>query len=293
FARKDIPESRFLDLNEVVRKEAELLNRTTLQKVAVELVLQGDLPKVKGDESSISNALMNLCVNALDAMPSGGRLRLSTGVGVDGLLTLAVGDTGLGMTPEVMQRAMEPFFTTKPVGKGTGLGLALVYGVMKSHGGKVEIRSEPGQGTEILLSFPHPGADPVGPDVLSPLEAIQGDQRLILLVDDDELIRRTVPAMLEAIGHRVVALAGGLEAVQRLQAGFEPDLVILDLSMPGLDGEGTLERLRLLKPDLPIILATGFQDDRVTRILERFPNVDVLAKPFTLMDLKVKLAQMT
>jgi two-component system cell cycle sensor histidine kinase/response regulator CckA len=293
FARKDIPESRFLDLNEVVRKEAELLNRTTLQKVAVELVLQEDLPKVKGDESSISNALMNLCVNALDAMPSGGRLRLSTGVGVDGQLTLAVGDTGLGMTPEVVQRAMEPFFTTKPVGKGTGLGLALVYGVMKSHGGKVEIRSEPGQGTEILLSFPHPGADPVGPDVLSPLEAIQGDQLLILLVDDDVLIRSTVPAMLEAIGHRVVALAGGLEAVQRLQAGFEPDLVILDLSMPGLDGEGTLERLRLLKPDLPIILATGFQDDRVTRILERFPNVDVLAKPFTLMDLKVKLAQMT
>jgi CheY-like chemotaxis protein len=291
FARKDIPEPRPMDLNEVVRKEAELLNRATFQKVAVELALQENIPEVRGDASSISNALMNLCVNALDAMPSGGRLYLTTGIGSDGEVTLAVRDSGLGMSPEVLQRAMEPFFTTKPVGKGTGLGLALVYGVMKAHGGKVEIRSELGKGTEITLHFPRLGSDRGGMEAPNSSEAVQTRQFQILLVDDDDLIRDTVPTMLETIGHRVVALRGGLEAIQRLQTGFDPDVVILDLSMPGMDGEQTLEQLRVLKPNVPVILATGYEDDRAARILERFPNVDVLAKPFTLMDLKVKLAQ--
>jgi CheY-like chemotaxis protein/anti-sigma regulatory factor (Ser/Thr protein kinase) len=292
FARKDIPEPKPMNLNDVVRHEAELLMRTTLQKVAVELSLDEGIPEVRGDASSISNALMNLCVNALDAMPAGGRLSLGTGIGLDGKVILTVRDTGLGMAPEVLQRAMEPFFTTKPVGKGTGLGLALVYGVMKSHGGKVELRSEPGHGTEIRLVFPCLGPDLPSFEAAPLAEGAPVSQRLILLVDDDDLIRSTVPVMLETIGHRVVAFAGGLEAIHRLESGFNPDVVILDLSMPGMDGEATLERLRLLRPELPIILATGFQDERVARILERFPDVDVLAKPFTLMDLKVKLAQL-
>ncbi|HLP30508.1 MAG TPA: PAS domain S-box protein, partial [Geothrix sp.] len=291
FARKDVTEAMPLDLNEVVRKEAALLTRTTLQKVAVELDLQGGLPQVVGDASSISNALMNLSVNALDAMPSGGCLNLRTRLDPGGEVILAVKDTGLGMSPEVLQRAMEPFFTTKPPGKGTGLGLALVYGVMKAHGGRVEIQSAPGQGTEITLCFPGM-ASPSMP-LLPPIRGVAArDGRLrILLVDDDDLIRGTVPGMLEVLGHEVVAVSGGLEALQRVQAGLVPDLVILDLSMPGMDGEEALNRLRLLCPDLPVLMATGYRDERQERILERFSDVGVITKPFSLLDLRLKLAQ--
>ena len=292
FARKDIPEPQPMDLNEVVRKEAALLHRTTLQKVGVELALAEGLPEVMGDPSAISNALMNLCVNALDAMPGGGRLTLATRRGAEGTVDLVVEDTGQGMPPEVLQRAMEPFFTTKPPGKGTGLGLALVYGVMKAHGGRVDIRSVPGEGTGITLSFPELtlGATPAQEGQAVP--AASARRFRILLVDDDDLIRGTVPAMLEALGHEVVALPGGPPALQRLQAGYEPDLVILDLSMPGMDGEETLERLRLLQPDLPVLLATGYRDERSGRIFDHYSGVDLIMKPFTLMDLRLKLGQM-
>ncbi|WP_243286872.1 PAS domain-containing hybrid sensor histidine kinase/response regulator [Geothrix terrae] len=292
FARKDLPEPQPLELNELVRKEAALLQRTTLQKVEVELALAEGLPLVMGDPSAISNALMNLCVNALDAMPEGGRLRLATRSGAAGMVELAVEDSGHGMPPEVLGRALEPFFTTKPAGKGTGLGLALVYGVMKAHGGRVDLRSAPGQGTEITLSFPAYRADlPFDAGIALAEEA--GVRRLrILLVDDDELVRGTVPVMLEALGHEVLAAAGGPQALERLEAGYTPDLVILDLSMPGMDGEETLRRLRLLRPDLPVLLATGYRDERGDRILEQGAHVGLILKPFTLMDLKLKLGQM-
>ncbi|WP_306589823.1 PAS domain S-box protein [Geothrix sp. 21YS21S-4] len=293
FVRKDIPEPKAMNLNDVVRHEAALLNRTTFQKVAVELVLEEGLPEVMGDSSSISNALMNLSVNALDAMPGGGQLMMTTRRGDLGQVELCVRDTGEGMPPDVVKRAMEPFFTTKPPGKGTGLGLALVYSVMKSHGGRVQILSEPGEGTEIILSFPGliPGAES-SKEFLFHESAVQSSLQ-ILLIDDDDLVRHSVPGMLEALGHRVVALPGGRAALQELDGGLSPDLIILDLSMPGMDGEETLERIRLKLPEVPVLLATGYHDERSERILERFVGVDVVMKPFTLMDIKVKLAQLT
>ncbi|WLT31246.1 PAS domain S-box protein [Geothrix sp. PMB-07] len=292
FARKDVSEPRPLNLNEVVRKESALLTRTTLQKVQVELDLEEGLPYVLGDESSISNALMNLSVNALDAMPGGGRLVLRTWAGPGGQVALTVQDNGSGMPPEVLQRAMEPFFTTKPTGKGTGLGLALVYGIMKAHAGRVEIQSAPGQGTEITLSFPSLATNAAWTAAHpQPAEGPASHLR-ILLVDDDDLIRSTVPDMLEVLGHEVEAVSSGPEAIQRVQSGPIPDLVILDLSMPGMDGEETLTRLRGLKRDLPVLLATGYKDERHERILEHFSDVGVITKPFTIMDLRVKLAQM-
>jgi PAS domain S-box-containing protein len=292
FARKDLPEPQPLDLNEVVGKEAALLQRTTLQKVAVDLELAEGLPLVMGDPSAISNALMNLCINALDAMPDGGRLRLATRAGAGGTAELVVRDTGHGMPPEVLTRALEPFYTTKPAGKGTGLGLALVYGVMKAHGGRVDLRSDPGQGTEITLVFPGYQAEvPAGGDIPPESEG-RGRRLRILLVDDDDLVRGTVPVMLEALGHEVLVASGGPEALGRLEAGFRPDLVLLDLSMPGMDGEETLKRLRVLRPDLPVLLATGYQDERGDRILEQGAHVGLIMKPFTLLDLKLKLGQM-
>jgi PAS domain S-box-containing protein len=289
FVRKDIPEPRPLDLNEVVRKEAALLTRTTLQKVEVELSLEEGAPQVMGDPGSIANALMNLCVNALDAMPRGGRLTLATRLGPGGMLELAVKDTGGGMPPEVVQRALEPFFTTKPAGKGTGLGLSLVYGIMKAHGGRVEIRSQPGQGTEIILSFPRHQVDPQAS--AGPLPGAGPDQssRRILLVDDDDMIRATLPLLLESLGHQVAAMPDGPQALQSVQAGFIPEVVITDLSMPGMDGEEFIQRLRFLLPTVPVIMATGYQDQRSERILERFDRVWILTKPFTMLEMKQHL----
>jgi PAS domain S-box-containing protein len=292
FVRKDVTESRPLDLNALVRREADLLSRTTLQKVKVELSIQAGLPLVVGEESSLSNALMNLCVNALDAMPAGGQLTLSTRQGAGGQVELSVRDTGQGMSPEVLERAMEPFFTTKPAGKGTGLGLSLVFGILKAHNGRVVIESEAGRGTCVTLAFPssEPERAPAAKDAPAALDS--GRSLEILLVDDDEFVRIAVAAMLQQLGHRVQVAAGGPEALQCLRRGLVPDVVILDLSMPDMDGEATLAALRLIVPEVPVLLATGYLDERAGRILERFPKVAALVKPFTALELKASLPRL-
>ncbi len=292
FVRKDVAESRALDLNVLVRQEADLLSRTTLQRVRVEALLAEGLPGVMGDASSISNALMNLCVNALDAMPGGGRLELGTRLAPDGFVEVTVRDSGQGMAPEVLQRAMEPFFTTKPAGKGTGLGLSQVFGVMKAHDGRVAIASTPGEGTCVILAFPPIRAE--APASAQAPEAGTGPGRLldIVLVDDDEFVRNSVAGMLRMLGHRVRSFTGGLEALRRLGEGAPPDAIILDLSMPEMDGEATLARLRLLLPEVPVLLSSGYLDERAERILARFPKVALLVKPFTALELKACLGQL-
>ena len=289
FSRKELADATDLDLNELARHEANLLERTTLKRVDVRLDLAPGLPMVFGEGSAISNALMNLCVNAVDAMPKGGQLTLITRNLGQGFVELAVQDNGEGMSPEVMARALEPFYTTKPTGKGTGLGLSHVYGTMKAHGGTVDIQSQLGRGTRISLVFP-----------AAPTEAQQGQEPVpteaplrnlaILLVDDDDLFRDTAKPMLEVLGHRVQDASSGQEALRCLKAGQEADLVILDLSMPVMDGEETLGLLRILRPDLPVLLATGNADDRIPAILQQFPKVQILMKPFTSLEVKELLA---
>jgi two-component system CheB/CheR fusion protein len=285
FSRKELASAEELDLNLLARQEAELLDHTTFKRMLVELDLEPGLPKVYGEASAISNALMNICLNASDAMASGGRITLSTrGLG-QGFVELAVQDQGGGMPPEVLAQAMEPFFTTKPAGQGTGLGLSQVYGTMKAHGGTMDIQSKPGEGTRVSLVFPPavgvPGSVPAGRAPAGPSRTLR-----ILLVDDEELIRRTVVQVFEVLGHQVHPTAAGLEALERLEAGLEPDLVILDLNMPGMDGTETFSRLRRLRPDLPVIFATGYIDERIPPILSRFPKVRILKKPFTIAEIQ-------
>lgn len=292
FARKGRRETCPVDLNAIVRAEEALLNRTTLQKVEVILELTEPLPSILGDPHALGNALMNLCLNALDAMPEGGILRVGTSrVGRD-IVELSVADTGLGMAPEVVEHALEPFFTTKPVGKGTGLGLSVVYGTVKSHGGQVEITSTPGQGTRITLRFPvlpdQAGAE-ARPAVLnlSPARSLS-----ILLVDDDALVRGTVPEMLSVLGHHAETAAGGPEALERLQAGLQVDLVILDLNMPGMGGLETLQHLRRIRPELPVLIASGYKDATVDQVLARFDRVEVLMKPYSLEECQAVLGRL-
>ena len=292
FARRDVQEPRPTDLNEILDREADLLRRTTRQKVEVVLDLQAALPPVLGDAGSISNALMNLCVNAVDAMPDGGRLQLSSRLLPSAEIRIGVADTGTGMPPEVLQRAMDPFFTTKPQGKGTGLGLALAYSIVKAHHGRMDIRSEVGRGTEVLLDFPSLAGS--GPADAAPAIEIAAEvtPQEILLVDDDDLLRATVPAMLEAMGHRVTVVPSGPAALARLEAAGRPGLVILDVNMPGLDGLEVLRRLRPRWPRLPVLFATGLKDERLEALLQSDPAIGYLSKPFTLPELKAKVAAM-
>jgi PAS domain S-box-containing protein len=296
FARKDLDTAEAVDLNGMLRELAQLLDATSLKKVRILTELQEPLEPVAGDLGALSHALMNLGINALDAMPDGGTLRLGTSRLADGTLQVTVQDTGEGMTAEVKKRAMEPFFTTKPLGKGTGLGLAMVYGTMMSHRGTLDLASEPGHGTVVTLNFPPAGQGGGRPEGAHPetgLAVRPPSQALrILLVDDDDLIRASVAPLLQILGHEVRTAEGGLEALEALAAWQEVDLVILDMNMPGLNGAQTLPRLLALRPGLTVLMATGYSDADILSLQAGRPNVHSIRKPFSLEELQGKLTSL-
>ena len=286
FSRKDLDSAVRLDLNELVRREADLLERTTLKKMAIDLDLEEGLPDFFGEASALANALMNLCMNACDAMPGGGRITLSTRFQKPGALVLTVQDDGEGMPPEVLARAMEPFFTTKPTGKGPGLGLSQVVGTMRAHGGAMDIQSQPGRGTRVALTFPlAPAQPPARADAEAAPASSQRTLR-VLLVDDDDLVRETFLNMLEVVGHHPQGVSGGREALRHLAEGPLPDLVIMDINMPDMDGLETLGHLRSRWPGLPVLMLSGHVDDRAQGLLEQYPGVRVLHKPCDMTDLR-------
>jgi PAS domain S-box-containing protein len=288
FVRKHLEEPELLDLNRLVREELELLGRTTLQRVVLVADLEEPLPPVLGERGALAGAIMNLCVNAMDAMADQGTLTLRTRILPAGEVGLSVQDTGAGMAPEVLARAMEPFFTTKAIGQGTGLGLAMVYATAKAHGGSVSLQSRVGQGTTVLVRLPA-AAPAEGPEAPDGAPAQRPGPLRILQVDDDELILASIPPMLEQQGHTVATASGGEEALRRLAAGLEVDLVILDLNMPGLNGLETLRQLRELRPQLPVLLATGYLDPATEAVLARSGRTLGIAKPFTMDDLNTLL----
>ena len=290
FARKDLREPEPLDLNALVREEMELLSRTTLQKVRLVMDLEQPLRPVLGERGTLGSALMNLCVNAIDAMPGGGTLTLRTRNLADGMVAVAVEDSGEGMAPAVLTRAMEPFFTTKPLGKGTGLGLSMAYTTAKTHGGNLALQSEPGKGTTVVLRLPALAGSPQAGEP-APADPLGTGSRRILLVDDDELILAAMPAMIEAQGHRVVTASGGPAALALLAAGAQVDLVVLDLNMPGMNGAETLRTLRRTWPGLPVILATGFLDDQTCDLLRGDPRTLSLLKPYSMVQLLRKFQE--
>ncbi len=292
FAHQNSAEFRRLDLNALIQEEKTLLERVTLARVSTRLDLDPGLHPVMGDASTLAHAIINLCVNAVDAMPEKGVLSLKTRNEGPGWVALIVEDTGVGMSREVLQKAIEPFFTTKEQGKGTGLGLSMVFGTVKAHHGRMDIQSEPGKGTRVTIQIPAlPGIE------ASPLEATCGakgtQKRLdILVVDDDELIQQSAQLLLESLGHRVQAALRGEEALEKLSAGLLPDLVIMDMNMPGMGGAEALKRLRELHYKVPVLLSTGRMDESVLALAARYADVAILSKPFGVKEMKEKLKEM-
>jgi PAS domain S-box-containing protein len=290
FARKDMTGERSVSLNGLVQEEARLLERTIPANVAIRLDLDPAVGTILGDPDALSLVLMNLCVNAVDAMPEGGSLTLGTRNQPDGRVLLTVTDTGSGMSPETLEHAIEPFYTTKPQGKGTGLGLSLAYSTVKAHHGDLSIQSRLGQGTTVEMRFQ---------SVLTQTEPPRGEEDetnhasspcRILLVDDDELIQSSVSAQLEVMGHEATVTSSGEQAMDLVNQGLRPDVVILDMNMPGWGGARTLPRLRAALPEVPILLSTGRTDQRALDLARAIEGVTILAKPFSFRELQATFA---
>jgi PAS domain S-box-containing protein len=293
FARQSPAENNKLNMNAIIKEQVALLERTTLAKVRLEIDLEENLRPILGDASTLTHAFMNLCVNAVDAMPENGTLTLHTRNVDNDWIEVVVEDNGTGMPKEVLDKAMEPFFTTKGIGKGTGLGLSMVFSTVKAHRGQMAIESEPDKGTRVMMRFPaceqEAQVQAAATAVTEPTLIPHGTMK-VLLIDDDDLIRSSVQAILEVLGHTSVNTAqSGEEALALLEAGFEPDLVILDMNMPGLGGIGTLPRLRMLRPDVPVLLATGRVDQTALTLASVHRGVTLLSKPFGLRELQKHL----
>lgn len=300
FARQSLAEERVLDLNVILREEVSLLERVTLAKVHLVLDLAQDLHSVQGDPGALSHAFMNLCVNAVDAMGEGGTLTLRTRNLEGAWVEARVEDSGHGMSRDVLKKAMDPFFTTKVQGKGTGLGLALVYSTVKAHHGQIFLESEPGRGTSVILRFPvFAGTGALEDKPAEPQIRQASASMRVLLVDDDELILSSITSILSVLGHHVSTASSGEKALEALDVdgqavcaqGF--DVVILDLNMPGLGGADTLSLLRKRHPDLPVLLATGRADQRALDLVGRYSKVTLLAKPYGMAELRLQLEAAT
>jgi signal transduction histidine kinase len=290
FARKGPVEVRELDVNALLREQASLLSRTTLARVRVALDLVDSFPAVRGDEAAVCSAVMNLCLNAIDAMPEGGQLTLRTRRIYPDWVEIQVEDTGSGMSEDVRNNAFDPFFTTKPHGKGTGLGLSIVQNTVMAHGGQISIDSQSAVGTRVTMRFP--AAKPHAPDTGIPVSAVPpaaAHVREVLAIDDDEFVLEAIGATLEYLGHRGVGAQSGEAALEKIEAGLRPDLVILDMNMPGMGGLGALPRIRALLPKVPILLSTGRPDQSALDLIASQPGVSLLAKPFSADELKKRI----
>jgi CheY-like chemotaxis protein len=264
----------------------------------------GEAPAVLGSESEIREALLNLVLNAVDAMPQGGALRLATGRNASdgaageawsGGAFVCVADTGTGMDEETLKRCLDPLFTTKGE-RGTGMGLAMVYSMAQRHGADLSIDSRPGAGTAITLRFPRPPGEAAAPPRQTPASAAQPAAALrVLVIDDDPLVLETLVTMLKATGQEVTAAQGGASGVEMFLAGQGSDapfeVVFTDLGMPALDGRGVARAIKQAAPDTPVILLSGW-GEALSADGEGRGDFDlVMAKPPRLRDLREALAR--
>ena len=310
FSRQHPLEAKVIEVNRVVQNMSELLRRTIPETITIETVLGGGLWRAALDANQLENAILNLAVNARDAMPDGGRLTIETsnsyldelyvGALADGLkagqyVMLAVTDTGAGMHREVVERAFEPFFTTKPPGVGTGLGLSTVYGFVKQSGGHVKIYSELDEGTTVKLYFPRTTA------LETELAVEPSTQRLptggqpnevILLVEDDVEVNRFASEILTDLGYQVHSAADGAGALKLLEEIGKIDLLFTDVVLPGgMNGRELARKVQRTRPALKVLYATGYTRNAIIHQGRLDPDVELLTKPFTYEVLARKIRQ--
>jgi signal transduction histidine kinase/ActR/RegA family two-component response regulator len=309
FSRQQPLDPEPLDLGRLVANISALLRQTLGESVAIETVLAGGLWLTRVDANQLESALLNLAVNARDAMPNGGNLTIETAnayldesyaeshpqVTVGQYVMLAVTDTGTGMTPEVISKAFEPFFTTKPLGQGTGLGLSMVYGFVKQSGGHVAIYSEPGQGSTVKIYLPRfvrqeAGRPPAARIATDPQTRGRGET--ILVVEDDEAVRRSSVEALREMGYEVLESCDAMEGVRLIVDRDGIDLLFTDVGLPGgVSGRTLADAARSARPGLRVLFTTGYTRNAIVHNDTLDRDVHFIAKPFNLAALAAKIRE--
>ncbi len=301
FARQQPLNPKSIDLNQVIGGMRSLLARTLGEQVEIEIVAAGGLWHCVADPSQVESAILNLAINARDAMPEGGRLTIETAnarldedyaaahveVAPGQYVMIAVTDNGTGMTEEVKRKAFDPFFTTKGVGKGSGLGLAMIYGFAKQSGGHIKIYSEAGQGTSVKIYLPRSHAGSQVAHAETSDGALQrGQGQVVLVVEDDRNVRRLAVTFLEDLGYRVIEAADGAAALAAAEAHQQVDLLLTDVVLPGgMDGRQLSVALRQKRPVLRLLFMSGYTANAIVHHGRVDPDVQLLQKPFRKRDL--------
>jgi PAS domain S-box-containing protein len=305
FGRRQSLDTRPNDVNRLVTGVEDLLRRTMGERIEMVCKLSEDLWTASTDANQLESALLNLAINARDAMPDGGRLTIETAnvqldqaytslhedVQPGEYVTVSVSDTGIGMPPGVLEKALDPFFTTKPVGEGTGLGLSVIYGFTKQSRGHLRIHSEVGQGTTVRLYFPRALQDAIDLKPVT-LETPRGHGETILVVEDDATVRSIISDVLRDLGYNVLTAADARFAIPLLQSKEAIDLLISDVILPHVNGRKLAETARALRPALKVLFVSGYAEDAIVRgdLIEA--GMDMLTKPFALDTLGAKVYAM-
>lgn len=307
FSRRQTLDPKPTDVNRLIADMEDLVRRTVGPAIHVEVVGAVGLWPTLVDPNQLENALLNLCINARDAMPGGGRITIETAnkwldtrtgrerdLPEGQYVSLCVTDTGTGMTPETIKRAFDPFFTTKPMGEGTGLGLSMIYGFARQSGGQVRIYSELGMGTTACLYLPrHYGDAPAENGVHAIHELPSTDKSSVLVVDDEPTIRMLICELLEDMDHAALEAGDGPTALDILNSNAHIDLLITDVGLPGgLNGRQVADAARTRRPDLKVIFITGFAENAVVGNAQLEPGVRLVTKPFAMELIKTEIADL-
>lgn len=304
FSRRQTLDLKPLEVNPLVASLEDLLHRTTREDITVTTHLAAGLALVRMDANQLESAVINLAINARDAMPDGGTITITTaavhlspeeGATMDlaegDYVTLTVADTGVGMTPEVLAKVFEPFYTTKPIGQGTGLGLSMVYGYMRQANGGVRILSQPGKGTQVQLYMPCLGGDL---DILPSEEsrsAPLGVGEVVLVVEDEAVVRSLIVEVLGELGYQTLEAGNAQEAMPFLENPQRIDLMISDVGLPGMNGRQLADLAQANRPELKVLLATGYAEgSNVEGYLAA--NMQIITKPFAIDALANKISEM-
>jgi CheY-like chemotaxis protein len=275
-----------------------LIRRTVGPSIEIETVNAAGLWPSLIDTSQLENAILNLCINARDAMPDGGRITIETanrwmdqrsaeqrGLEAGQYISLCVSDSGTGMTPEVIAKAFDPFFTTKPIGVGTGLGLSMIYGFAKQSGGSVSIYSEMGEGTMVCVYLPRfLGTAEAEESAGEPAEAPRaGEGETVLVVDDEPTVRMLVVEVLTDLGYHALEAADGAAGLKIINSDARIDLLVTDVGLPGgMNGRQVADAARVARPDLKVLFITGYAENAVLSHGHLDPGMHVLTKPFAM-----------
>ncbi len=303
FSRRQSLDSRALAVNTLVISIEDLLRRTLGERIAIELDLTPDVWTALADSNQLESAILNLAINARDAMPEGGRLSIATSnarltqdftaphpdLMPGDYIKIAVTDTGEGMPPQVVRRAFEPFYTTKPLGQGTGLGLSMVYGFAQQSKGYVTLESGVGHGTCVTLYLPRFDAVTAPETTELPVAAPRGDGETVLVIEDDETVRQLVVEVLTELGYTAIEARNGDEAILILKSDRRLDLMVSDVGLPGLNGRQIATVAREHRPSLRILFMTGYAADAADRPNFLGPGMDLILKPFSIEAIAVRV----